>query len=168
MADKVLQWSLERDGVTYIASTDKKDVSIDFIQEAFASKECYWANPLQSTENVRTMIQNCCVIGLYQKAENADAERTLTQIGMARFMTDYITFAYLTDVYILPSLQGTGLGKWLMTCCQAFIDAVPELRRAVLMTARSGPGVDFYKRELNMRLFEELQPQFVVMVTTRK
>lgn len=168
MAVQVQEWLLQRDGTTYVGSTDKKHVSVDFIQEAFASEDCHWAKPLQSRENVVTMVENCCVIGLYVKSESGESEGTLSQIGMARFMTDYMTFAYLTDVYILPSYQGIGLGKWFMTCCQAFINSIPELRRAVLATSRKGPGVEFYKRELRMQPWEEALPQYVMMVSTKE
>ncbi len=35
---------------------------------------------------------------------------------MARVVTDYATFAYLCDVFVLESHQGKGLGVWLMQC----------------------------------------------------
>ena len=36
------------------------------------------------------------------------------QIGLARLITDYVTIAYLTDVYVLEEYQGKGLGTWLL------------------------------------------------------
>jgi GNAT superfamily N-acetyltransferase len=42
-----------------------------------------------------------------------DADRP-SQFGFARVVTDYATFAYLADVFILPDYQGQGLGKWLV------------------------------------------------------
>ena len=36
------------------------------------------------------------------------------QIGLARVITDFATFAYLADVFILENHQGKSLGKWLM------------------------------------------------------
>ncbi len=38
------------------------------------------------------------------------------QIGLVRVITDYTTFAYLCDVYVLESHQGKGLGSWMMQC----------------------------------------------------
>lgn len=35
-------------------------------------------------------------------------------VGFARVITDYTTFAYLADVFVIKSHQGKGLGKWLM------------------------------------------------------
>nr|WP_242634049.1 GNAT family N-acetyltransferase [Pantoea allii] len=37
-----------------------------------------------------------------------------SQIGFARLVTDYATFAWLNDVYILEEYQGKGLSRWLM------------------------------------------------------
>jgi GNAT superfamily N-acetyltransferase len=36
------------------------------------------------------------------------------QIGFARVVTDYATLAYLSDVFIVESFRGQGLGKWLV------------------------------------------------------
>lgn len=38
------------------------------------------------------------------------------QIGLSRVITDTVTFAYLTDVYVLPEYQSRGLGAWMMDC----------------------------------------------------
>lgn len=36
------------------------------------------------------------------------------QIGFARLITDYATYAYLADVYVLDTYRGRGLARWLM------------------------------------------------------
>ncbi|MFL5754698.1 MAG: GNAT family N-acetyltransferase [Chloroflexota bacterium] len=36
------------------------------------------------------------------------------QVGLARVVTDYATFAWLCDVYIEPEHRGGGLGRWLV------------------------------------------------------
>ena len=38
------------------------------------------------------------------------------QVGFARVITDYATFAYLADVFITESYRGRGLSKVLMEC----------------------------------------------------
>ena len=43
------------------------------------------------------------------------ASGSLVQIANGRWVTDTTTFAYLADVFVLPSYQGTGLGKWFVT-----------------------------------------------------
>ncbi|WP_339737972.1 GNAT family N-acetyltransferase [uncultured Maricaulis sp.] len=58
--------------------------------------------------------------------------------GMARFITDRATFAYLADVIIDPAHRGHGLGKWLVEC----LHSLPEIqacRRLMLMTADAQP-----------------------------
>lgn len=55
------------------------------------------------------------------------------QVGFARVITDYATFAWIADVFILPEHRGQGLSKWLMEV----ILSHPELqgfRRWVLAT----------------------------------
>jgi GNAT superfamily N-acetyltransferase len=37
------------------------------------------------------------------------------QVGMARVVTDYATFAWLCDVFIEPAHRGRGLGTWLIS-----------------------------------------------------
>jgi GNAT superfamily N-acetyltransferase len=56
-------------------------------------------------------------------------------IGFARVITDYTTFGYLTDVYVLEEHQGKGLGKWLLGCLDEILNAWPELRRFLLLTS---------------------------------
>ncbi len=59
-------------------------------------------------------------------------------VGMARFITDRATFAYLADVIIDPAHRGHGLGKWLVEC----LHTLPEImacRRLMLMTADAQP-----------------------------
>ncbi len=53
------------------------------------------------------------------------------QVGFARIISDYATFAYLTDDYILEAYRGRGLGKWMMECIQAH-PQLQGLRRWIL------------------------------------
>jgi len=54
-------------------------------------------------------------------------------VGFARVITDYATFAYIGDVFILEDYRGQGLSKWLM---QAIADypELQSLRRWLLLT----------------------------------
>ena len=74
-----------------------------------------------------------------------------SQIGFARVITDTVTFAYLTDVYVLPEWQGSGLGKWLVDCVQEVVEGMPHLRRSMLVTGREGPAGAFYERRMRMQ-----------------
>lgn len=67
-------------------------------------KESYWAND-RTYSQVVTSVQNSVCFGLHESD---------IQIGFARVITDYITFAYLADIFVIKSHQGKGLAKWLM------------------------------------------------------
>ena len=55
------------------------------------------------------------------------------QIGFARVVTDYATFAYLADVFILEGYRGRGLAKFLMESIVAH-PRLQGLRRWLLAT----------------------------------
>lgn len=106
----------------FTISTDRDRLQIEAIHR-FLSEESYWANK-RTKEQTETAIKNSLPFGVYT-GEN--------QIGFARVVTDYATFAYLGDVYILEEYRGQGLSKWLM---EAIIDhpALQGFRRWVLAT----------------------------------
>jgi N-acetylglutamate synthase-like GNAT family acetyltransferase len=55
------------------------------------------------------------------------------QIGFARVISDYTTFAWLCDVIIHEDYRGKGIGKWLMESILAHPD-LQGLRRFLLAT----------------------------------
>jgi len=55
------------------------------------------------------------------------------QIGMARVITDYVTYAYLCDVYIMKEHRRQGLGSWLVRCVLEHPD-LKDLKRVALIT----------------------------------
>ena len=87
----------------YAISTDPARLDIAVIH-GYLSGSAYWAmgRPL---EMVRRSIQHSLPFGVYKGS---------AQIGFARVATDYATFAWLADVFVLPEHQGQGLGKWLI------------------------------------------------------
>lgn len=85
-----------------IISTDKSFLNPEIIYQYL--KESYWAQA-RTYEQVLESIRNSLCFGMYENKN---------QIGFARVITDNSTFAYLADVFILPSHQKMGLGKWLM------------------------------------------------------
>ncbi len=84
-------------------STAQDRLDIEMIHR-FLSEESYWSKHIPK-ETVEAYIPNSLCFGVYKGEE---------QLGFARLITDYTTFAYLGDVFILPSHRGQGLGKWLM------------------------------------------------------
>jgi N-acetylglutamate synthase-like GNAT family acetyltransferase len=86
-----------------VISCERGRLDLDLIHE-FLSCESYWAKG-RSRERVERAIENSLPFGLYKR------ER---QIGFARVVTDYATFAWLADVFVLEAERGAGLGVWLV------------------------------------------------------
>ena len=62
------------------------------------------------------MVRSTLILSSIMVAEcSICAPGSLLQIANGRWVTDMTTFAYLADVFVLPSYQGTGLGKWFVT-----------------------------------------------------
>ena len=93
--------SWERDG--YLISTDRSRLNIDLIHD-FLSKTSYWAIE-RARDVVQRSIDNSLSFGVYKGND---------QVGFARVVTDYATFAWIADVFVLPEHRGHGLSKWLM------------------------------------------------------
>ena len=55
------------------------------------------------------------------------------QIGLARVVTDYVTYAYLCDVYIVEERRRQGLGSWLVRCVLEHPE-LKGLKRVALLT----------------------------------
>jgi GNAT superfamily N-acetyltransferase len=106
----------------FTISTDRNRLQIDEIQR-FLAEESYWAKE-RTREQTETAIKNSLPFGVY-KGEN--------QIGFARVISDFATFAYLGDVYILDEFRGQGLSKWLMSVIVEFPE-LQNLRRWILAT----------------------------------
>ena len=83
----------------------------------------YWAEKIPK-DVVRQSIDNSLCFGVFKEKK---------QVGFARVITDFATFAYLADVFILPGHRGKGLSKWLM---QVIIEypKLQGLRRFTLAT----------------------------------
>jgi GNAT superfamily N-acetyltransferase len=86
----------------YLISTDKSRLNLGVIRDFLSTS--YWAAGVPG-DVVRRSIQNSLAFGVYEGEE---------QVGFARVVTDYATFAYLADVFVLEAHRGRGLAKWLM------------------------------------------------------
>ena len=86
-------------------------------------RNSYWAKGVPR-EVVDRSIENTLCFGVYE------GER---QVGFARVITDYATFGYLSDVFIVESHRGRGLATWMMEVILAHPD-LQGLRRWMLAT----------------------------------
>jgi predicted N-acetyltransferase YhbS len=86
--------------------------------------QSYWARGIPRAVLERALANSLC-FSLFDGEE---------QVGFARVVTDRASFAYLADVFVLPSHRGRGLSKLLMETIVAHPD-LQGLRRWVLVTA---------------------------------
>ncbi len=88
----------------FLISTDKRKLQLkvihDFLTNSYWDKGC-------SFELVQKKIRNSYCYGIYHNKK---------QIGFCRIISDFVTFAYLLDVFVIEEYRGMGLSKWLMKC----------------------------------------------------
>jgi GNAT superfamily N-acetyltransferase len=102
-------------------STDPARLDLDAITDMLSRS--YWAKG-RKRETIARYVQHSLVFGVY------DGQR---QVGLARVISDYTTFAYLCDVFIHEDYRGQGIGKWLVETVLAHPD-LQGLRRWTLAT----------------------------------
>lgn len=88
------------------------------------SEESYWATG-RTLALVEKTIANSLVLSLFSP--------TNVQVGVARWVTDAATFAWLADVFIDTEYRGCHLGRFLVTCALEHPD-VRDVKRRVLVT----------------------------------
>ena len=96
----------------YLISTDKSKLQIDVIHNFL--KNAYWSKN-KPRDLIEKSIAGSLCYGIYHKNR---------QVGFGRVITDYATFGYLADIFIIEEYRGKGLSKWLMEC----ILSNPELQ----------------------------------------
>ncbi len=105
----------------YLITDDKCTIDIDFVVNGLHNT--YWAEE-RTKEVIVKSIENSIFISLLKRKK---------QIGFARIVTDYATFAWIADVYIAPEYRGNDLGKFLV---ENTVDheAIRDLRLRLLKT----------------------------------
>jgi N-acetylglutamate synthase-like GNAT family acetyltransferase len=106
----------------YTISTDDSLLDIRVIHD-FISRESYWGQG-RAIAVVQRALDHSLNFGLYKDRQ---------QIGFARVVTDYATFAWVADVFVLPAYRGRGLSKWLMAVILSHSE-LQGFRRWVLAT----------------------------------
>lgn len=110
----------ERRG-SLVISTDPSRLDIDTICSFLARS--YWAAD-RPRDVIEQSLRNSLVFGIYE------GER---QVGLARVVTDFATFAWLCDVFVDEAYRGQGIGKWLMATILSH-PQVGNVRRYMLVT----------------------------------
>jgi GNAT superfamily N-acetyltransferase len=122
--------TVHRDG--YTVSTDPARLDLDAIH-AFLSTESHWALGIPK-DVVAKSIAHSLPAGVYAPDG--------AQVGFARVVTDYATFAYLCDVYVLDGHRGRGLGAWLTEV----VLTLPELQHLRRWTLATKTAHGLYER----------------------
>ncbi|RKY94942.1 MAG: N-acetyltransferase [Ignavibacteriae bacterium] len=106
----------------YNISDDKSRLDLKLIHQIISNS--YWAKG-RSFEEVKRSIDNSICYGIYI----ADK-----QVGFARVLTDFVTIAYLMDVFIIKEYRGQELSKKLLD--EVLLDSRFEnVKKWVLATA---------------------------------
>ncbi len=106
----------------YKISANKNDLDFSVVYQFIASS--YWAKGIPQTTMQRA-IENSLCFGVFTERNQ--------QVGFARVISDYATYAYLADVFILEDHRGKGLSKWLVAEILNHAD-LQGLRRFNLVT----------------------------------
>lgn len=114
----------------FIISSDKSMIRLEDVFEML--KKSYWA-AARSKEIIIKSIENSFCFGVYHKNK---------QIGFARMITDYATYAYLCDVIIDEEYRGQGIGKALV----GYIMEKPELEDVRSMWLSTSDAHKLYEK----------------------
>ncbi len=106
-------------GVT--VTTDPARLDLDMIHGFLT--QSYWAKGIPRAVVERALRHSLC-FGAFE------GDR---QVGFTRVISDFATYAYVSDVFVLPSHRGHGVGTRLMAAVMAHPD-LQGLRRWTLFT----------------------------------
>lgn len=107
--------------VGYQVSTDPARFDVDRIHTFLRST--YWAANMPRRV-LEKAIRHALCFGVFAERE---------QVAFARVITDYATFAYLSDIFVVPEHRGCGVSKLLMQSILAHPE-LQGLRRFLLAT----------------------------------
>ena len=113
-----------------LVSTDPARLDVDVIH-GFLSRS-YWATGIPR-ETVERSIRHSICFGAFEEGR---------QVGFARVISDRATYAYVADVFVLPSHRGRSIGKRLMAC----ITSHPELQDLRLWTLFTRDAHGLYRQ----------------------
>lgn len=115
----------------FVISTDRARLDRDLMWRVIA--DTYWGVSLDRTR-FDASVERSLVFGLY--------DGTGAQVGFARVLSDFARFAWLSDVFVVESLRGRGLGRWLVETVLSY-PPVADINRWLLATQ---DAQDFYRR----------------------
>jgi GNAT superfamily N-acetyltransferase len=133
----------------YTITTDKQLMVVEDIH-AWLAEEAYWCRGIPF-HTVKTAFDNSYCIGALIDGK---------QVAYARLVTDYATFAYLADVFVVEEHRGLGISRIMIEVLFG-LDWVKGLRRIMLSTIGAHGlyrKVGFENCKFPDRLMEKLLP----------
>ncbi len=115
---------------SYTITTDPERIDREAVGSFLAAS--YWASD-RPPEVIERSLEHSLAFALLQDGR---------QVGLARVVTDYATFAWLCDVFIDPGHRGLGLGEWLI----AVVTGHPQLARVRTWLLASRDSRELYAR----------------------
>ncbi|HBZ05957.1 MULTISPECIES: GNAT family N-acetyltransferase [Massilia] len=116
---------------SFEVSTDQSRLDIPMIYR-FLSEQSSWAVGI-SRSLVERAIESSLCFGAYLDGR---------QVGFARVVTDFATYAHLADVFVVPEYRGHGYGKQLV----AAVLRHPSLQRLRRFTLATSDAHGLYER----------------------
>lgn len=113
-----------------ILTTDKEKMNVDQICGLLWST--HWAKERPKSVVVKSMEHAFCFGILVEDM----------QVGFARVITDFATFAYISDVVVREDFQGRGFGSWLI---KGILEH-PDLRDIPQWRLKTTYAKEFYKK----------------------
>lgn len=117
----------ERAGRCYRLTSDPAALDVAAVHALLG--RAYWCPGIPRDTVAKALAHSLCV-SLWCGEEHGTGE----QVGIARWVTDRATFAYLCDVFLHEDHRGLGLGDWMVGEGLQHPD-LQGLRRQVLFTA---------------------------------
>ena len=96
----------------FLITTDRSLIDLDVVHDFLFT--CYWCSGIPREIVARSIDGSLCFSIFEEVGEGKRA-----QVGFARVISDFATYAYLADVFVLESHRGKGLSKWMMECIMA-------------------------------------------------
>jgi N-acetylglutamate synthase-like GNAT family acetyltransferase len=116
----------------YYISEDKNKIDVDFVHD-YLSNQSYWAKGRSRLDVLKT-IKNSLCFSVFNRSD--------TQIGFARVISDMVVIAYIMDVFIVEENKGKGIGKDLIR----YIVNHPDLKNVTEISLKTKDAHSLYKK----------------------
>lgn len=136
-------WTHEK---RFLLSTNPDQIPLSDLNDFFSDMP--WAKPLPEAD-LQSLVRQSLCFAVYEIHESS---RKL--IGISRWISDFVTVAYLTDVYLLPAYRSCGLGKWMMSCVDETFRSMEHFRGMILIVNRGSGEESLYRKYLGMEDLE--------------